>query len=185
MLSVVFHLILLQSIAPSYQSVETASLRAPLANCAAKKRGTILLKFFILISLCLWLPSPLFFPVHCSELLPDQGSVLVSASVFSLFQSSLHGKALEDTQIKTPSGSSSSRGSYVFRKGRDQSPSTCRRQPPFKAGCEKLGEGRAVGFLMSFIINCGVIDPNAASSVHQLSTAVIMPCNKPSQNSVA
>lgn len=128
---------------------------------------------------------PPFFPVHCSELLPDQGSVQVSASVFSLFQSSLHGKALEDTQIKTPSGSPSSRGSYVFRKGRDQYPPTCRRRPPFKAGCEKLGEGRAVGFLMSFIINCGVIDPNAASSVHQLSTAVIMPCNKPSQNSVA
>lgn len=72
----------------------------------------------------------------------------------------------------------------MFRKGRDQSPLNCRRRPPFKAGCEKLGEGRAVRFLMSFI-NCGVIDPNAASSVHQLSTAMIMPCDKPSPNSGA
>ena len=129
-------------------------------------------------------PVPPFSPVNCSELLPDQGSVQVSASVFSLFQSSLHGKALEDAQINTPGGSPSFRGSYVFRKGRDQSPLNCRRRPPFKAGCEKLGEGRAVRFLMSFI-NCGVIDPNAASSVHQLSTAMIMPCDKPSPNSGA
>lgn len=101
-------------------------------------------------------PLPPFSPVNCSELLPDQGSVQVSASVFSLFQSSLHGKALEDAQINTPSGSPSFGGSYVFRKGRGQSPPTCRRRPPFKAGCEKLGEGRAVRFLMSFITGPGL-----------------------------
>lgn len=91
---------------------------------------------------------------------------------------------MEDTQIHSPGGSLLPRASCLGGKNRGPPP-LLPQVTTVQGTVDHFGEGEAMMFLRSHIINCGIIDTKTDSSVYQLSIAMIMPYNTPTSNLVA